>query len=91
MTDYKLTQVCNDSLSILQSTEYGTQLWVLGKYIRKRHLCCQCRTEVAIGNRMFRPITNLQNRMDRMCQWCMARLHQAAMEKYIPQDETQND
>lgn len=55
---------------------YGRQLWVLmGVPIRKPQECTICEQRFGPGStKMFRPVTNGYNRMERICQRCITEL-----------------
>ena len=49
---------------------YGRQLWVRC-VLRTRKVCLNCWTYIEPKQRGYRPITNGQNRMDRLCVHCI--------------------
>lgn len=69
---YKLVRVLSEGLVGL-SSEYGWQLWVICK-VRKQHECVGCRKSFSAGSKMYRPLTNLSNRMRRLCGFCIRNL-----------------
>jgi len=52
---------------------YGIQLWLItNTKVRKNHECQMCGRLVVQGlEKMYRPITNGINRMDRICRDCI--------------------
>lgn len=47
----------------------GRQVWSRCR-ARKAHACRNCLVAIAIGQRLYRPLTNQNNRMDRICVAC---------------------
>lgn len=56
-----------DELIRSKCEKYGTQLWTLGRLTRKKQLkkCYLCGE--TLGIKAYIPITNLSNRMKRIC------------------------
>lgn len=61
------------SLATVKHWEEGDQLWVLVT-VRKDHKCCVTGDAISKGSQAFRPITNLNNRMDRISMAGMIKL-----------------
>jgi len=59
----------SDELIGIIDEKYGKQLWVLIK-LRKPHKCQNCEDNLKIGDYAWRPLTNLSNRMERLCLQC---------------------
>ncbi len=69
MTTYKVVERPGEGLAILVSI-YGRQLWAKGKMrVHKSTKCAIC--EQCVGKFAYRPITNLSNRMNRICIPCI--------------------
>lgn len=66
---------------ILISPRYGEQVWA-SRRSRKRHQCLLCQLEIRVGSQPYSPITNLGNRMDRLCEQCAIK----AMSLFIAHD-----
>lgn len=63
-----------EGIAIIRSAEYGFQVWALGSTnVRKDHICVLCVRRVKAGTeKMYRPLTNRGNRMDRICEKCVS-------------------
>lgn len=68
-SEYRLVTVLSDGLVGL-SSEYGRQLWACCK-MRKQHQCTVCKRPFPVGSKMYRPIGNSYNRMQRICEECI--------------------
>lgn len=67
LNDYHIIAHLAPGLIVTSHWRYGNQLWSLSK-MTKKHLgdeCVICGQPV--GAKAFRPVTNLSNRMMRMC------------------------
>jgi hypothetical protein len=60
----------SEGVIFLDSFEYGRQVWTVVK-IRKRNYCRICDKIFESKSVMYRPITNLSNRMVKYCASCM--------------------
>jgi hypothetical protein len=64
-----------EGLLLMQHPRYGQQLWTLGRYIgrkkRKPKSCAGCGKLLEKKEEVWRPITNVSNRMDRICLTCI--------------------
>lgn len=65
MIIYTLKQVLNKDIVILNSSEYGSQIWQTCR-LRKDNICEQTGINLKVGSKAFRPITNGYNRMYRI-------------------------
>ena len=72
MREYKIARYVADGILRVLSTHEGIQLWVLtNTVVRKDHKCALCEKTILKGKeRAYLPITNLNNRMDRICPEC---------------------
>ena len=73
MGRYSLVTVLTDGVVGLSSEEFGRQLWHRCS-TRKVQECEMCHWKFGVGSRMYRPITNGYNRMQRLCEDCVDRL-----------------
>ena len=66
MSDYKIIDEAS-GIIVTQHWQFGTQVWTLSKMTRKyqNDECAIC--NIVIGKKAYRPITNLSNRMKRIC------------------------
>lgn len=73
MNEYMKIEYKAKGIVRIFSSYHGWQLWVLsGTRIRKNHQCKLCKKEFSKGKtKMYRPITNLGNRKDRICEKCL--------------------
>ena len=72
MREYKIVRYVTKGILRVLSTYEGIQLWVLtNQPVRKDHKCSLCGKAILKGKeRAYLPITNLGNRMDRICSKC---------------------
>jgi len=72
MREYKIARYVAKGILRVLSTYEGIQLWVLtNQPVRKNHKCVLCEKTISKGEeRAYLPITNLNNRMDRICVEC---------------------
>jgi len=72
MREYKIVKHPGEGILLILSSYEGKQLWVLSEQtVRKNHECKICSRTISKGkDRAYRPITNLNNRMDRICSEC---------------------
>lgn len=71
----KIIEVLCDGLIVLSTWKYGEQLWArASRAQRKVHCCVLCGEETTIDDRLYRPISNSLNRMDRICEQCVGEL-----------------
>ena len=66
---YRVVAVLSDGLVGL-SSQYGRQLWACCK-MRKEHKCQMCERLFYSGSKMYRPVGNSRNRMQRICAECI--------------------
>lgn len=68
-TKYIIKKHLAEGLIKIYSVRYGNQLWVLSdQKVRKNHECSICEAQILKGkDRTYRPLSNLENRMDRIC------------------------
>jgi hypothetical protein len=59
------------------SSQYGEQLWA-AITLRKNKDCFVCEIAMPRGGKAYRPITNGDNRMDRLCVSCVERLEKVS-------------
>ena len=69
-SDYTFVRRLGDNLVVLEHYARGHQIWDICQ-TRKGHNCAGCGTWYAKGSRMFRPVTNADNRYRRICPRCM--------------------
>lgn len=69
MHPYCVVSVLNDSLVTIENYAYGCQMWTRVK-LRTRKTCIQCHQDIEYG---WRPLTNKNNRMHRLCDLCATR------------------
>jgi len=72
--EYKLKEALSEELVVLESDKFKVQMWGLSR-LTKRHRgdsCAIC--EENVGDKAYRPATNLGNRMERICVNCINRL-----------------
>lgn len=72
--EYELIKILSPEIVVLDSFEYGTQIWVVSN-LTKKHKddnCGICTSKV--GNKAYRPTTNKSNRMIRICISCIGDL-----------------
>jgi len=69
---YRIVFHTSKELIRICSIEYGAQLWALTNQVtRKNHKCGICGKRIHRGkDKAYRPLTNLGNRMDRICLNC---------------------
>ncbi len=72
MREYKIIRYVAEGILRVLSTYDGLQLWVLtNTAVRKDHKCVMCDRAILKGKeKAYLPITNLGNRMDRICEQC---------------------
>jgi hypothetical protein len=67
---YRVTEI-HPVLGIVTHSIFGRQCWTkakITKRVRESRLCVMCKGP--LGNKAFRPITNGNNRMERICLEC---------------------
>ena len=61
-----------DGLITLTTWKYGRQPWAqAARTQRKTHRCVLCGKETTKEDRLYRPLANTANRMDRACGLCI--------------------
>ena len=65
-------------------SEPRQQTWVFCKS-RVGHECWKCRARLDVGSMVWRPVTNLNNRMERLCPVCVARVVRASSQAEVSQ------
>ena len=68
--NYKLVAEMGPTLVVLESREFPPKMWTECT-VRKYHRCVACNGNIKKGRRAYRPITNGNNRMDRICIACI--------------------
>jgi len=70
--DYEIVKYLSAGLIRIFSLTYGAQFWALtNQMVRKNHNCSICGKTIYKGKDWaFRPVTNLGNRMERICLKC---------------------
>ena len=73
MNEYRLNEKPGEGIARIHSIYWGIQLWCLtNTNVRKDHICAFCNRIIKKGKeKAYRPITNLGNRMDRICETCL--------------------
>lgn len=69
---YSMHKIVNrmPNMLVTEHPEYGTQVWCCGR-ITYKHSSDACRIcSSAVGSEGYRPVTNLSNRMYRICKGC---------------------
>ncbi len=66
MTDYGLVKRLSKGVVVLQSRNYGQQVFTRAR-LRVKRTCPICRCVIAPGAMAYRPITNGDNRCHRIC------------------------
>lgn len=74
MVLYNFVTRLDVNIVILNSDEYGEQIWVKCK-TRKKFRCRQYDIEFEAGSVAYRPQTNGYNRMDRISEQAMLTMH----------------
>lgn len=69
LSNYKLVEKINDDLFRISSI-YGNQLFTKTT-LRKKNVCAVCLCFLYSNDVAFKPITNGNNRMKRICQTCI--------------------
>ncbi len=71
MENYSLVNIMSEKMAVLYSTRYGEQIWSLVNLTKKKigMDCAIC--SGTLKKTGYRPITNLGNRMDRICPRCL--------------------
>jgi len=64
---YKILEYPSDELMLIDHPRWGKQLWMLANLTKKyqARTCILCGE--ALGKKAYRPLTNLGNRMERIC------------------------
>lgn len=71
--EYVVARRLGPKLVALAHPRYGQQLWVMS-VSRKPWSCTCCRGPISKGLDCWRPLTNLYNRMKRICPICLQAL-----------------
>lgn len=74
---YRFGKRLSDGLVGLSHVLYGEQLWSLGKIRKSLRECKDCGEPLPIGAVAFRPLTNVGNRMERLCVGCVDGMERA--------------
>lgn len=69
MTAYRLRERLSADVVALDS-RHGSQVFTACR-LRKKTRCCVCYAVLKPGAEAFRPVTNGNNRMDRICGQCV--------------------
>lgn len=66
-SDYTIVEFLSEDMMGTWHPEFGKQLWVKSKMTRKHNKdkCAIC--DLIVGKQAFRPLTNKDNRMMRIC------------------------
>ncbi len=67
---YRLVQVLDAALFILEHPAHGRHLW-LAVRLQRHHDCALCHRTLAPNTRAYRPLTTAGNRGHRLCRSCV--------------------
>ncbi len=75
MEKYNVKEILSEEIVVLESENYGVQIWSLSNLTKKHkgsscHICGKI-----VGDKAYRPATNLGNRMERICINCIKELN----------------
>ena len=73
--DSGMIKVLNPKAVVIRTPGCGIQIWTQNSRAQSRpHVCCLCEQPTERADKIWRPVTNAKNRMDRFCSSCMDRI-----------------